>query len=335
MPTIYDVALKSGYSPTTVSKAFNNYPDISEKTKREILKVAKEMGYLPNSHARALLTKKSWMIGVLYDESSGLGIKHPFFNAVIESFKKTIEDKGYDLMFISKDIGGNEFSYLKHCQFRSIDGVIIVYSDYHNQEVHELINSDIPCILIDMESENASTVCSDNVQGGLQAVEYLYSLGHRKIAHISGGDDTFSGPKRKEGYKQGLQQFDLPIKAEWIVNGGYFTYDGGYEAMKRLLQLEEKPTAVFVAGDYMAIGAMEAIKDHGLKVPEDISIIGFDDIELAQFVTPRLTTVKQNTNEIGKKAAELLVEAIDHKKKLNQMTMVPTEIVVRDSCQRI
>ena len=99
MPTIYDVALKSGYSPTTVSKAFNNYPDISEKTKREILKVAKEMGYLPNSHARALLTKKSWMIGVLYDESSGLGIKNPFFNDVIESYKKTIEDKGYDIMF--------------------------------------------------------------------------------------------------------------------------------------------------------------------------------------------------------------------------------------------
>lgn len=335
MPTIYDVALKSGYSATTVSKAFNDYSDISPKTKKEILKIAKEMGYLPNSHARTLLTKKSWMVGVLYVEPFGMGIKHPFFNAVIDSFKERMEAKGYDLMFISKDIGNKDFSYLKHCQFRSIDGVIIVQSDYHNEQVQELLNSEIPCILIDMESEQAGTVCSDNLRGGVEAVDYLYSLGHRKIAHISGGDDTFSGPKRKEGYIQGLKKYDLQVKADWIVDGRYFTYEDGYEAMKRLLKVEERPTAVFVAGDYLALGAIQAIKDHGLRVPEDISIIGFDDIDLARFVTPKLTTIRQNTNLIGSKAADILIQAIDHGQKASGTTIISTEVVVRESCQKI
>lgn len=335
MPTIYDVALKSGYSATTVSKAFNDYSDISTKTKQEILKVAKEMGYLPNSHARTLLTKKSWMVGVLYVEPFGMGIKHPFFNAVIESFKERMEYKSYDLMFISKDIGKKEFSYLKHCQFRSIDGVIIVQSEYHNEEVQELLNSDIPCVLIDMESEQASTVCSDNIRGGFEAVHYFYNLGHRHIAHISGGDDTFSGPKRREGFKQALKQYGLPVKDEWIVDGGYFTYDSGYEAMQKLLNLADRPTAVFVAGDYMALGAIQAIKDSGLRVPQDISVIGFDDIELAQYVTPKLTTIRQNTNCIGRKAADILIDAIDNNKKSNTKTMIPTELIVRESCQKI
>lgn len=334
LTTIYDVALKSGFSATTVSKAFNDYSDISTKTKNEILKVAKEMGYLPNSHARTILTKKSWTVGVLYLESSGRGIKHPFFNAVIEGFKESMESKGYDLMFVSKDIGNGKFSYLEHCQFRSIDGVIIVHSDYHNEDVQELLRSDIPCVLIDMESEHGSTVCSDNYRGGFEALDYLYSLGHRDIAHISGGDDTFSGPKRRKGFKQALKQYGLPIKAEWIVDGGYFTYDSGYHSMQTLLNLAKRPTAVFVAGDYMALGAIQAIKDHGLRVPEDISIIGFDDIELAQYTTPKLTTIGQNTNRIGGKAADILMEAIDSKETIS-INMIPTELIVRESCQSI
>lgn len=334
MLTIRDVSKKTGYSPTTVSKAFNDYSDISPKTKEKILKAAREMGYFPNSHARTLSTKQSWMLGVLYVEPFGMGIRHPFFNAIIESFKKSIELKGYDLMFISKDIGEQKFTYLQHCQFRSVDGVIVVHSDYHEEDLQELLKSDLPCVLIDMDSEHASTICSDNEHGGFIAADYLYSLGHRKIAHISGGQDTFAGPKRKEGFLRGLKKHGLDIREEWIVDGGHFTYEDGYQAMKHLLRMKELPTAIFVSGDYMAIGAMQAIEERGLKVPEDISIVGFDDIDMAQFISPRLTTIKQKTNEIGAKAAHLLIDAIDHKEKITKR-IVPVELVIRESCQAI
>lgn len=332
--TIRDVSKKTGYSPTTVSKAFNNYSDISVKTKEKILKVAREMGYFPNSHARTLSTKKSWMLGVLYVEPFGMGIRHPFFNAIIESFKKNIEANNYDLMFISKDIGDQQFTYLQHCQFRSLDGIIVVHSDYNEKEVQELLKSEIPCVLVDMESKHASTVCSDNERGGFLAGEYLYSLGHRKIAHISGGYDTFTGPERKKGFKRSLHRHGLEIRDEWLINGGFFTYEDGYKAMKELLKQEELPTAVFVAGDYMAVGAMQAIEDHGLQVPKDISVIGFDDIDLAQFTSPKLTTIKQNTNLIGEKAAKMLINSIDSYESITK-EVVPIELMKRESCRTL
>lgn len=313
MTTIYDISKATGFSPTTVSKALNDYPDISNKTKQIILEKAKELGYIPNSHARTLITKISWTIGVLFDEKLNIGIKHPFFNAVIESFKKNIESKGYDLLFISKDIGGRKISYLDHCKIRSVDGVIIISSDFTNKEIQELIDSEIPCVLIDIESNKASTVYSDNIQGCFLSVEYLYSLGHRKIAHIYGSLDTYAGYIRKEGYINALERFGIQKIDEYMVDGGYFSVDGGYKAMKKLLELDDIPTAVFVSGDYMAIGAINAIKEKGLKVPDDISIIGYDDLEICKYITPKLTTIRQNTELIGENAADVLINAIDKK----------------------
>lgn len=223
MTTIYDISKETGFSPTTVSKALNDYPDISNRTKQIILNKARELGYIPNSHARILITKKSWTIGVLFDEKLNIGIKHPFFNSIIESFKKSIESRGYDLLFISKDIGGRKISYLDHCKIRGVDGVIIISSDFENSEIQELIDSNIPCVLIDVESDKASTVHSDNLQGCFLGVEYLYSLGHRKIAHIHGKLDTYAGHVRKNGYIKAMEKFNLEKKDEYIVDGGYFS----------------------------------------------------------------------------------------------------------------
>lgn len=334
MTTIYDISKKTGFSPTTVSKALNNYPDVSDKTKQIILKKARELGYIPNSHARILITKKSWTIGVLFDEKLNVGIKHPFFSAVIESFKKNIESKGYDLLFISKDIGGKKTTYLDHCRIRGVDGVIIISSDFNNEQIQELIDSDIPCVLIDIESNKASTVYSDNIQGCYLAVEYLYSLGHRKIAHIYGSQDTFAGNIRLNGFISALEKFKLEKNDNYLVDGGYFSFDGGYKAMKKLLALEDLPTAVFVSGDLMAIGAISAINEKGLRVPDDVSIVGYDDLDICKYVTPKLTTIRQNTNLIGENAADVLINAID-KKNARTSVIVPVELVVRDSCKSL
>lgn len=334
MTTIYDISKETGFSPTTVSKALNNYPDVSEKTKQIILKKANEMGYIPNSHARTLTTKKSWTIGILFDEKLNLGMKHPFFNAIIESFKKNVEARGYDLLFISNDIGGNIVTYLDHCRIRGVDGVIIITSNPNNEQIQEIIKSDFPCVLIDNESNRTSSVHSDDVQGCYLVAEYLYSLGHRKIAHIYGSKDTFAGNIRYNEFINALKEFNIEIRNEYFVDGGYFSFDGGYNAMKKLLELEDLPTAVFASGDFMAIGAISAIKEKGLKVPEDISVIGYDDLEMSKYITPKLTTIKQNTDLIGENAADILINAIDRKSSRTSV-IVPVELVIRDSCKSL
>lgn len=295
---------------------------------------AAELGYLPNSHARILITKKSWTIGVLFDEKLDIGIKHPFFNAVIESFKKNIEVKGYDLLFISKNIGGREASYLDHCKTRGVDGVVIITSNFYSEAIQEIVNSDFPCVVLDHETSQASSVYSDNLRGCFMAVEYLYSLGHKKIAHIYGSLDTFAGKLRLDGFLSAITKLNLEKREEYLVDGGYFSFDGGYKAMKKLLELKDLPTAVFASGDFLAIGAISAIKEMGLRVPEDISVIGYDDIEMCKYITPKLTTIRQNADLIGENAADILINTID-KKYTRTSVIVPVELIIRDSCKSL
>jgi DNA-binding LacI/PurR family transcriptional regulator len=332
LTTIYDIAKRTGYSPTTVSKVFNNYSDVREKTRQDILRTAREMGYVPNAHARTLTTKKSWTIGVLFVESTGAGIRHPFFSAVIESFKQVAVAKGYALMFISKDVGGKQSGYLENCRIRGVDGVVVFLSDYTDPYFQELLDSDIPTVILDYETPQSHTVSSDNTAGAVQAVEYLASLGHRRIAHISGGLNTFPGSRRQEGYEAAMLQLGLELRESYIVTGAFYSMESGYSSMMELLQLPERPTAVFASGDLLAFGAVKAAQEFGLAVPGDISVMGYDDIELARYVTPALTTVRQDTALLGSQAAEILLAAIDRTPDNKEALALPVEVVIRDSC---
>jgi DNA-binding LacI/PurR family transcriptional regulator len=332
MTTIYDIAKKTGYSPTTVSKVFNNYTDVREQTRQVILQAAKDLGYLPNAHARTLTTKKSWTIGVLFVESSGIGMQHPFFSAVIESFKQVAVDKGFALMFISKDVGGKQSGYLENCKIRGVDGVVVVLSDYEDPYFKELLDSDIPCVILDYETSQAHTVYSDNLEGSFLAVEYLHSLGHRRIAHISGGLNTFAGSKRELGYELAMAKMGLEKRDSYIVRSGYFSIESGYAAMMELLDLSDGPTAVFTAGDHLALGAMRAAKERGLRIPEDVSILGFDNIDLTQYITPALTTIGQDATLMGSEAAQMLIRSIDDPSLVLESMVLPVKLFVRDSC---
>ncbi|AJS58905.1 LacI family DNA-binding transcriptional regulator [Paenibacillus sp. IHBB 10380] len=335
MTTIYDIAKKTGYSPTTVSKVFNNYTDVRERTRQAILQAAKELGYLPNAHARTLTTKKSWTIGVLFVESSGMGMQHPFFSAVIESFKQVAVSKGYALMFISKDVGGKQSGYLENCKIRGVDGVVVILSDYEDPYFKELLDSDIPCVILDYDTSQAHTVYSDNIEGSLLAVKYLHSLGHRRIAHISGGMNTFAGSNRVQGYELAMTSLNLEKKECYIVHSGYYSIESGYAAMMELLDLQDRPTAVFVAGDHLALGAIRAAKERGLNIPNDLSIVGFDNIELSQYITPALTTIAQDTVLMGSEAADMLIRSIDDPTLDLESLLVPVKLVVRDSCSLV
>ncbi|TCI24291.1 LacI family transcriptional regulator [Exiguobacterium sp. SH3S2] len=332
MGTIYDLAKKTGFSITTVSKALNNYKDVNEKTRAKILKAAAEMDYLPNAHAQSLSTKKSWAIGVMFSEANEVGMKHPFFNGIIESFRHATEEQGYDLMFASRNLRNRDMSYLEHFKHRAVDGIVVICSDRMDEQVQELMQSDIPIVVVDMDSADCSVVYSDNIAGARLAVNHLYELGHRKIAHIAGDRTIDAGATRIKGYELAMQALDLPIEPGYLINAGFFSVEEGKQAMEKLLQLETPPTAVFVAGDQMAIGAIEAVHEHGLRVPEDISIIGYDDIDMIKYITPKLTTIRQDTDEIGEAAAELLIEQMTAKERLTERRVIPVKLIERLSC---
>lgn len=334
MANIYDVAKKSGYSITTVSKALNNYPDISDKARKKVLAVCKELGYMPNSSARTLSTKKSWTIGVVFSEILGLGITHPFFSHVIESFKKEIEGEGYDLLFISREIGKSIYSYLEHCNHRNVDGVILVHTNFNEPEVKEILLSDLPTVVIDSVDEATLKVTSDNSAGAKLAIDHLAALGHKRIAHISGNDESYASNVRESEFLDSMKAHGLDVPEGYIQSGGYFSLEGGYKAMEELLKIRPLPTAVFASGDYMAIGAINAVNDAGLRVPEDISIVGFDDVEAAKLVTPNLTTIRQNTEEIGRMAAVRLLERINGKEE-DIHESIPVTLVERKSTMQL
>ncbi|WP_214756890.1 MULTISPECIES: LacI family DNA-binding transcriptional regulator [unclassified Exiguobacterium] len=335
MGTIYDLAKKTGFSITTVSKALNNYKDVSEKTRAKILQAAAEMDYLPNAHAQSLSTKKSWAIGVMFSEANEVGMKHPFFNGIIESFRHATEEHGYDLIFASRNLRNRDMSYLEHFKHRAVDGIVVICSDRMDEQVQELMQSDIPIVVVDMDSANCSVVYSDNSEGARMAVNYLYELGHRAIAHIAGDSSIDAGAARVKGYELAMHALDLPIQPGYLVNAGFFSVEEGKQAMEQLLQLPSPPTAVFVAGDQMAIGAIEAVHKHGLRVPEDISIIGYDDIEMIKYITPKLTTIRQDTDEIGEAAAELLIEQMTAKERRTERRVIPVRLIERASCAPI
>jgi LacI family transcriptional regulator len=315
MVTIKDISKKCGYSITTVSKALNDYSDISYATKHKILDLANEMGYIPNLSARSLVTQKSYTIGVIFEEITGVGLQHPLFSKILESFKNVCEQDGYDIMFLSKHTGGQNGSYLQHSVRKQVEGILVLCADFNSPEMIELYDSNLPMLTIDYGQPKLLNITSNNEEGIKQAVRYLRDLGHTKIANIYGGEVTYIGAQRKEFFEQSMAKMNLEIPLGYQVEGEFFSKEDGYKAMRKLLKLADPPTAIFCASDMLAIGAMQAIQQVGKHVPDDFSIIGFDGIDIGQIIHPRLTTIKQDTRKIGVLAASQILQMIDEKKR--------------------
>lgn len=333
MVTIYDIAKHSGYSIATVSKALNN-KNVSEKARLKIMDAVDELHYTPNSSARTLATNKSWMIGIVFDENLGFGLAHPFFSQVIEGFKKHVELYNYDLLFVSRHMGLQQETY-KHLLHRGVDGIAVIQS-FGDDELRKS-NLSIPTVYIDRPTNEPGSVYSDNRTGSRLAVNHLVDNGHTKIAHIMGDQTTYAGIERAAGFRDAMKAKGIDVREDYMVSGGYYSQAGGREAMIRLLALEDRPTAVYAAGDEMAIAAIRVIKESGLRVPEDISVIGFDDIKLAQHIDPPLTTVRQDKELIGQQAAIMLLDKINNKEEMTNdvKKMVPVSLVKRQSVHRL
>jgi LacI family transcriptional regulator len=327
----------SGVSPATVSRVFNGYTDVSDLTRERVLAAARKLDYTPSAAARSLVRQRSQLIGVVLNTGpEHPDLQHPFFQDVLVSLKRAVGRAGYDLLLFAMEQPGTDdgpHSYAKRIRHQGVDGVVLMGVDARDPEVRKLVELAIPTVAIDVEvsGRRAGSIMSDNVHGARLAVRHLRSLGHTRIGTITGLTDTAPGADRLLGYQQELADLGLPFEVRYVLDGDFYA-ESGYAAMKVLLSLTEPPTAVFAAADLMAVGAIRAIEEAGLRVPEDVAIVGFDDVQIAPLVNPPLTTVRQDKAAIGAAAAGALVAMIDDPLEQPPALVLPVELVVRRSC---
>ncbi len=331
MNTIADIAKKANVSKATVSKVINGYSGVSEKTRQIVTKVMREHNYWPSATARSLTTKQSYIIGLFMASD----LNNSFFREVIPGIEKVLGSTGYDILYFADKQRGNtgtNYGYLEKCRDRQVDGAIMLsYIRDELADFDQLLDSEIPSVYVDMnlEGPHASYVISNNVKSAQLAVKYLYDLGHRKIGFIDGTNLSIPVEQRLKGFRKAVKDLDIYTDSNWFFHGA-FTEEFGYESMLKLSKMENRPTAV-IAQDNIAIGVIRALRDNGYNVPHDLSIVGFDDIEISSHYG--LTTVQQKKSDMGEAAARLLVDIINNQ-PYTPIT-IDTELVIRSSCRPI
>jgi len=337
MATIKDIARKAGVSVTTVSRALNGYGDVSETTRRKIKQVAEELSYSPNAVARSLVSKKTRTIGLIISDINRAGAKDAFAYEVLCGINDRAGDLKYDLLLFSTNPSKQmEKSYAALCKERNVEGAILSglrLDDPYLQEVIE--QTSFPCVLIDIPrtGDNVGYIASDSRAGAEMAVRHLIECGHREIAMVNGHNQAHVSRERLEGYKDALQKANLPYREE-LVFDGRFTEDGGAEAMYQILIRHPEATAVFCASDLMALGAMRTLERTGRRVPDDMSVVGFDDISIAAYCSPKLTTVRQDKYEMGYRGAQLLIDMLEGRTD-SRKVILSNQLIVRESTRRI
>lgn len=333
MVSMKDIALRCGVSVATVSKALNGQPDIGEETRRRVEETAREMGYMTNAAARALKTNRTYNLGVLFVDERRSGLGHEYFSSMLESIKAAAENHGYDITFINHNVGGRPTSYLQHCLYRGVDGVLIACIDFNDPQVQELAQSRLPLVTIDHAFDNRVAVISDNVSGLEKLVHYVYRKGHRKIAFLH-GEPSIVTRSRLTGFHRACEELGLDIPAEYLQECVYHDPDRCAAATRGLLALPDRPTCIIFPDDYSYIGGWNVIKEAGLRIPEDISAVGYDGINLARML--RLTTYSQNTQDLGRIAAEKLIQLIEHPRTAQSARiLVPGGLLEGDSVKEI
>jgi len=330
--TIKDIAKTAGVSITTVSRALNGYDDVNETTRRKVKEIAQQLGYTPNMAARSLIMKKTKTLGLLLSGITRYSAKDNIAFEVLCGMNDRAGELNYDLVLFSTTSQKQKVkSYKALCQERGVDGVMIMGIRLDDPYLNEVISSDMACVLIDipLKGPNVGFVTSDNVGGAYIATRHLLENGHRNIGFINGHSQAHVSIQRLEGFKQAMKEFGLTPDASVLMDGS-FSEDGGKEAAYQMLSRRPDVTAIFCASDLMALGAIQAARGLGLSIPDDLSIVGYDNINLTEYCTPSLTTIHQNKYETGYQAAQLLIDLLEGRKVLPQLTL-PTHLVKRAS----
>lgn len=339
------IAKIAGVSRSTVSRVINNYSNVPEETRQKVLKVIDEYDYVPHASARMLAGIKNKVIGLFIIDIVGRtgGIKNritrsPYYLEFTSSVIEHASEKGYKVLvhIIHNSQGYKE---IKECFYnKTISGGIFIGEGNDDATIKKIINAGYKVALIDQNAidddySKCIVVNADNYKGAYNATKYLIENNHKKIAHITGDMEKFSAIERIKGYKKALKDSDISIKDDFIIKSK-FLEEGGYNSTKKLLKLKDKPTAIFAANDKIAIGAMKAIKEENLRVPSDISIIGFDDIEECKYLNPPLTTIKMDLVKMAELATNSIITYIEKDKIVCNNYIVDIDLIERESCMK-
>ena len=329
--TLEDVAKMAGVSRSTVSRVINGEPNVNETTRFKVEKVIKDINFQPNLAARSLAAGQTHILGLVIPVGVSALFSDPFFPLLVQSISFACNQKGYSIMLWLAEPEFERRTIHQVLYNGLIDGVIVSSMDVKDSIIQTLSERSLPFVTIGRNplSERTSYVDVDNCNGAREAVLHLLHQGRRRIATISGPLNMIVGVDRLKGYQDALRESGLTYNPDWVVEGD-FTDEGGYAAMRRLIS--HKPDAVFVASDIMAVAAMRALQDAGFKVPEDVAIIGFDDIPLASRTTPPLTTVRQPVSRMGISAVDILLSLINHPSIHPHRVILSTELVIRSTC---
>ncbi len=330
MVTIYDLSQESGFSPSTVSKALNNYSGVNASTREKILQAAKKIGYTPNANARALKAKFSQNLGVLFYLRNSLDLTHYFFIQVLNEFKRLTESRGYDITLLSKGEDAGAQAFVKHCHMRQLDGVLIL-GDYTSDLVQELMISDIPCVAIDYAGGLIPGVTSDNYEKTRELVSRLIGMGHERILFLT-GEFNFVTEERKRGYADAFREVNkerLPC-----VEARYYDADLSAEYTEKYYPAL-KPTAIIYPDDFSATGGVNALRGMGLSIPDDVSVATFDGGVLSRVTSPTLTCVRQNAEGIGRALATKLLAMIENGDDKIEQIVVEAQLQFTESCRRL
>lgn len=329
MATIKDVAREAGVSVATVSRVFNDSSLVSEATRQVVRDVAGRLNYWPNGAARSLITNRTQAIGVLLPDLFG-----EFYSEVLRGMDCTARRAGLHLLVSSSHADTNEVVAAIRTMRGRIDGLIVMAPDVDARSVIGPNSIGLPLVLIDPgpEVEGCSAISIANYDGARALIAHLLALGHRRIATITGPPRNTDAQQRLKGYRDALRAGGAHWSAELEIAGD-FSEPSGYEAVGRLLALSPRPSAVFAANDYMAIGVLGALSDEGIRVPEDIAVAGFDDIAMSRYLNPPLTTVHVDAYRLGERAVERFLDAAKpDRPEAGELEVLPTTLVVRSSC---
>lgn len=328
--TVYDVARRAGVSPTTVSHVLNGTRPVSDDLRARVLAARDELGFEPSAVARSLKVRRSNTIGLVVAD-----IANPFFPAVVRGVEDVAQGAGYTVIVGNSDEDPDkEVEYLRVLYARRVDGLILAPTGQRHQYLQRLARANFPLVFVDREVPDlgVSSVVVDSETATRNAVRHLINLGHRRIAMVSGRPRISSAVDRIRGYREALDWAGIPVDERLNVSGGARA-DEARAAAEALLDLDPPPTAFFVANNMMTIGVMRAVRARGLRVPQDVAVVGFDDFEWADVFEPRLTTVAQPTYDLGRVAAEMLLEKIDGSRDGHpEHRVLACHLVIRDSC---
>jgi LacI family transcriptional regulator len=329
MATIKEVAVLAGVSSATVSHVINGTRYVSDTVRDQVLNAMKELDYRPNDLARSLRSGVTHTLGLIIPDSS-----NPFFAELGHCIENAAFKAGYSVILCNTESDmRKELLYVDVLTKKLVDGMIFVAAGENADIFKSLVELDIPVVVMDRNYEglDLEVVSSDNHQGGVMATNHLISLGHKRIGCVSGPSKINPSSKRLDGYVEALKSKGLPVDPRYIVQGDFHP-ESGFEAGRRLLALPERPTAIFACNDLMAMGVIKAAASMGLRVPEDLAVVGYDDIELASYTNPPLSTIKQPKVEMGLTALQIILDRISNRESGRQKIQLPVSLVVRSSC---